>query len=166
MFAISGFTKLRDPGAASEAIVRFGITSNARPSMGRLLGVFESALALALVTGVLLRWSLAAASILLSVFAFLVGRALLAGEHFTCGCFGEKEPITPWTLVRVGSLGAIAISALTLSLTRVQVRTLSPKANALEIYSALAVIGLVALISRVPELLRWNASPFPKRSTS
>jgi uncharacterized membrane protein YphA (DoxX/SURF4 family) len=71
---------------------------------------FELFLGLWLLTGIVLRYSALAASLLIAGFLAVVVHSYMAGLEINCGCFGPGEKLGPWTLVRDGSMLAAAIA--------------------------------------------------------
>src|SRR5688572_9438782 len=97
VFAIAGTTKLRRPAVAAMAMLDFRIVRRPRPVLGAALGALELTLAVALVLGVAPAPTLAAAALLLAVFAALIARALRAGDTFACFCLGDDDSeISRW----------------------------------------------------------------------
>jgi len=75
----------------------------------RTLPWFELAIGLALIVGRGLRVSATATSLLLLVFIGLLVRAKLKGMEISCGCFGNNEPLTWWTVLRDSSMLAVSL---------------------------------------------------------
>jgi uncharacterized membrane protein YphA (DoxX/SURF4 family) len=73
-------------------------------AVARTLPWAEMAIGLALMAGRWLRFSTAAASLLLLGFFVLMVRAYAKRMQIDCGCFGLGDPISPRTLLRDGSL--------------------------------------------------------------
>jgi uncharacterized membrane protein YphA (DoxX/SURF4 family) len=71
---------------------------------------FELFLGLGLLSGIALRYSSLAATLLIAGFFAVVVRSFAAGLEINCGCFGPGEKLGPWTLVRDGSMLAAAIA--------------------------------------------------------
>lgn len=71
---------------------------------------FELFLGLWLLSGLALRYSSLAATLLIAGFFAVVVRSFAAGLEINCGCFGPGEKLGPWTLVRDGSMLAAAIA--------------------------------------------------------
>jgi uncharacterized membrane protein YphA (DoxX/SURF4 family) len=71
---------------------------------------FELFLGLWLLSGIGLRFSALGASLLIAGFFAVVVRSFMAGLEINCGCFGPGEKLGPWTLVRDGSILAVAIA--------------------------------------------------------
>jgi uncharacterized membrane protein YphA (DoxX/SURF4 family) len=65
-----------------------------------VLPPFEVALGLLLLSGWKLRYSSAASALLLLGFMGVMLFTYLRGVEANCGCFGDGEPISPWTLTR------------------------------------------------------------------
>ncbi|MCI0402394.1 MAG: DoxX family membrane protein [Acidobacteria bacterium] len=61
---------------------------------------FEVLLGLLLLSGWKLRYSSAASALLLLGFMGVMFFTYLRGVSANCGCFGDGEPISPWTLTR------------------------------------------------------------------
>ena len=61
---------------------------------------FEILLGLLLLSGWKLRYSSAASALLLLGFMGVMLFTYLRGVEANCGCFGDGEPISPWTLTR------------------------------------------------------------------
>lgn len=103
---------MRRPKSAAYAAVAFGVVHRPRASFGRALGGVESATAVLLVapskplfvSGAIL------ASLLAVCFAFVLGRAVIAGERFQCNCLSDSsEPFSVLTLCRAIAMAAGAI---------------------------------------------------------
>ncbi len=71
---------------------------------------FEFFLGLWLLSGILLRYSAAFTSLLLGVFFAVMVRSYFLGLEINCGCFGPGERLGPMTLLRDGSLLALALA--------------------------------------------------------
>jgi uncharacterized membrane protein YphA (DoxX/SURF4 family) len=71
---------------------------------------FELFLGLWLLSGILLRGSALITSLLLAVFFGVMVRSYFLGLEINCGCFGPGERLGPMTLLRDGSLLALAIA--------------------------------------------------------
>lgn len=71
---------------------------------------FEMLLGLWLISGVWLRVSGTIASAVLLTFIVLMARAYAKGMQINCGCFGSGEAISWKTLLRDGSMAALAIA--------------------------------------------------------
>jgi uncharacterized membrane protein YphA (DoxX/SURF4 family) len=73
------------------------------------LPVAEMVLGLLVLLGWQLRiWATLATLILLG-FVAVVTRAYLLHMNINCGCFATPEPLTGWTIVRDGTLAALAV---------------------------------------------------------
>jgi uncharacterized membrane protein YphA (DoxX/SURF4 family) len=75
-----------------------------------LLPPFELFVGLWLLSGIALRYSALVTSLLLGVFFGVMVRSYLLGLEINCGCFGPGERLGPMTLLRDGSLLALAIA--------------------------------------------------------
>jgi uncharacterized membrane protein YphA (DoxX/SURF4 family) len=71
---------------------------------------FELFLGLWLLSGILLRGSALITSLLLAVFFGVMVRSYFLGLEINCGCFGPGERLGPMTLLRDGSLLALALA--------------------------------------------------------
>lgn len=74
------------------------------------LPLFELFLGLWLLSGILLRYSALATTLLLGGFFAMMVRTYRLGLEINCGCFGPGERLGVGTLVRDGSLLAFAIA--------------------------------------------------------
>src|SRR5271169_2231013 len=68
--------------------------------MARVLPILEGLLGALLVLGVGLRWVASITSALILVFIGAMTRALILHIQIKCGCFGNDDPLTIWTLLR------------------------------------------------------------------
>lgn len=75
-----------------------------------LLPFTEFVLGLLLVSGWQLRWVATATAALLGFFFSVMVRTYAAGLEINCGCFGPGEKLGPVTLIRDGSLLALALA--------------------------------------------------------
>jgi uncharacterized membrane protein YphA (DoxX/SURF4 family) len=78
--------------------------------MARLLPIFEAVLGAWLISGVGLRWVGLITSALLLVFIGAMTRALILHIQIKCGCFGNDEPLTIWTLLRDSTMLVLALA--------------------------------------------------------
>jgi uncharacterized membrane protein YphA (DoxX/SURF4 family) len=112
VFLYAAYTKLRDPWTLfAISIDAYGVL----PEWGvlfvaRTLPWFELALGLALIAGIWLRYASIAGAALLGSFFVLMLTGYLRGLQIDCGCFGPGEALGPKTLLRDGSLVAIAVA--------------------------------------------------------
>jgi uncharacterized membrane protein YphA (DoxX/SURF4 family) len=74
------------------------------------LPLFELFLGLWLLSGVWLRYSSLVTTLLLGAFFAMMVRTYRMGLEINCGCFGPGERLGPKTLVRDGSLLALALA--------------------------------------------------------
>jgi hypothetical protein len=157
IFVWSGLAKLRRPALAAMAINDFGILRRIRPRLGGALGAVELLLALSLITGIFLVFTLPFTSALLWLFVLLIARSLWLGKDFSCFCFGDADSkLSRLTLVRTTALALLA-SALAL----VPLRYAGfDQVYLLQAISAAALLGIIVLASRIPGLLRWNKDPY------
>ncbi len=159
VFLWSGVVKLRRPALAAMAIADFGVFRRPRPGFGSALGAAEVLLAVLLVSGLVPVLVLPVAAALLWFFAFLIARSLFSGESFACFCFGDSDSkLSRWTLARTVALALVASAQIS-----VPVLASYPILNQtylLQAVSAVALLGTLVLIGRVPKLLSWNKDPF------
>ena len=78
--------------------------------MARGLPVLEAVLGALLILGLGLRWVGMITSALLVVFIGAMTRALILHIQIKCGCFGNDEPLTIFTLLRDSSLLVLALA--------------------------------------------------------
>jgi len=81
--------------------------------MARFLPILEAALGALLILGLGLRWVASITSALLLVFIGAMTRALILHIQIKCGCFGNDEPLTIWTLLRDSTLLVLALVVTT-----------------------------------------------------
>ena len=159
-FIWSGVAKLRSPFPAAMAMVSFRIVK--RPSAGMAVGlsVAEVVVGVWFLTGFLYAIPAAAASLLLTIFAILIGRALIAGEHFECSCFGggSGKEISAKTLVR--AIGLLLMSGV---IAAGAIKSGSPDSQTINVLHAVAsgaALMLILLLSKIRDLRSWNSHPF------
>ena len=78
--------------------------------MARGLPILEALLGALLVSGIGLRWAASITSALLLVFIGAMTRALILHIQIKCGCFGNDEPLTIFTLLRDSTLLVLALA--------------------------------------------------------
>src|ERR1700719_1655536 len=78
--------------------------------MARGLPILEAILGALLISGIGLRWAASITSALLLVFIGAMTRALILHIQIKCGCFGNDEPLTIFTLLRDSSLLVLALA--------------------------------------------------------
>ena len=78
--------------------------------MARVLPILEAVLGVWLISGLGLRWAGLITSALLLVFIGAMTRALILHIQIKCGCFGNDEPLTIWTLLRDSTLLVLALA--------------------------------------------------------
>lgn len=78
--------------------------------LARVLPVLEAVIGAMLVLGIWVRWVAAFTSALLLVFIGAMTRALILHIQIKCGCFGNDEPLTIWTLLRDSSLLVLSLA--------------------------------------------------------
>ena len=157
VFVWSGVAKLRQPILAAVAMMNFGVLRRVRPRLGSTLGAAELLLALLLITGTLPALFLPVTAGLLWLFVLLSARSLLAGEDFTCFCFGDVDSrLSRLTLVRTG---ALALLASVMAIVPLPYASFD-RTYFLQAISAAAFIGTIVLGSQLAKLLRWNRDPY------
>ena len=111
VFVYAAWVKLREPWLLfAMSIDAYHVLPEwAVLAVARTLPWAELTLGLLLISGRWPRLSATAASALLTVFFGLMVHAYVKGETIDCGCFGPGEAISPWTLLRDGSLLAGAL---------------------------------------------------------
>ena len=85
------------------------VSESSTKILAQTLPWFELALGLVLLTGWLLRWSATVASAVLVFFFSVMLHAYMKNLEIFCGCFGVGEKLGPLTLLRDGSLAALAL---------------------------------------------------------
>jgi putative oxidoreductase len=78
--------------------------------VARVLPILEAVLGAFLVLGVGLRWVASITSALILVFIGAMTRALILHIQIKCGCFGNDDPLTIWTLLRDSSFLVLALA--------------------------------------------------------
>lgn len=165
VFAWSGIAKLRQPALAAMAMVDFGVIRRVRPRLGFALGAAELLLALSLAIRLFPRLSLSIAALLLWLFVLLIARSLWSGERFACFCFGDLDSqLSGLTLARTTILALLASLSSLITVPPYIPRVLS-QADALQAVVALSLLGTIMLLSRIPDLPRWNHDPTGTRTT-
>ncbi|HWZ33001.1 MAG TPA: MauE/DoxX family redox-associated membrane protein [Bryobacteraceae bacterium] len=117
VFLYAAYTKLREPWTLfAVSIDAYGILPEwAVLFIARTLPWFELALGLVLVAGLWLRYASIAAVSLLSLFFVMMAVAYAKGLAIDCGCFGPGEALSAKTLMRDGTLVAMAAALAVLS---------------------------------------------------
>jgi len=157
VFFWAGASKLRRPELIAMTLVDLGVARGIRPALGLALGGLEVALAAWLVSGVAPAAATAAAGAALALFAAAILAALVAGKRVACMCFGDHSAtMSGWTLARTAALAgagfwlALAGGAPVARLSRTSI---------LEAVTAVALVSLAVVVSRLPRLVRWNPIP-------
>ena len=78
--------------------------------MARTLPILEALIGALLILGIGVRWVAAFTSALLLVFIGAMTRALILHIQIKCGCFGNDEPLTIWTLLRDSTLLVLSLA--------------------------------------------------------
>jgi len=112
VFLYAAYTKLREPWLVfAMSIDAYQLLPQwAVLTLGRTIPWLELLLGLLLAMGIALRYTAAAAAILLGVFFGIMVHAYAQGLKIDCGCFGLGEPITARTLLRDGLLLAACLT--------------------------------------------------------
>lgn len=160
VFAWSGGTKLADPKRAAWALVDFGVARRLSVARGLALGACEVLLGLWLATQWGVAGALGVATLLLLVFAVLIGRSLRQEAGFSCACFGGSEPLSVKTLARTVGLAAGSLFLVGLGAARSYAIAEGWRVRLEHGALALSLLGTAVLASQVPRLLRWNSDPF------
>jgi uncharacterized membrane protein YphA (DoxX/SURF4 family) len=120
VFVYAAYTKLRDPwqvfAMSVDSYKMLG--ESAVIAVARTLPWFELALGVLLIAGLALRYVSATAAALLMVFFALMIVSYARGLAIDCGCFGPGEALGPKTLLRDGTLAALAIALAVLAMRR------------------------------------------------
>ena len=115
LFVIAGTQKLRHPLLAATAALNFRVVAHVRRRVGVTLGAVE------VVTGLLLVLPLrpvavlgASCALALALgFALVIGRALVAKEHFSCHCLSSgSEELSALSFLRAVMMAVAAAVAL------------------------------------------------------
>lgn len=111
VFVYAAYRKLTEPWILfATAIEGYRVVSGwAAVAVARVLPWVELLLGAALIAGVRLKWTAAAAALLMSGFIGLMLYAYLRGMDIACGCFGSTEQLGSATLARDGLLWVAAL---------------------------------------------------------
>ncbi len=110
VFALAGFTKLRDPARTREDFESLGLPIRFVPTLSLCLPLIELGIGTLLLIGPLAHLAAAGALGLLTIFTTVIGVNLWRGRQATCACFGSltRARIGPATLARNMGLMAVA----------------------------------------------------------
>jgi uncharacterized membrane protein YphA (DoxX/SURF4 family) len=75
-----------------------------------VLPPLEGLLGILLISGLGLRWVAAFTSALIAVFIAAMTRALILHIQIKCGCFGNDDPLTIWSLLRDSSFLVLSLA--------------------------------------------------------
>lgn len=78
--------------------------------LARVLPPLELLLGVLLIFGLGLRWVAAFTSGLIAVFIGAMTRALILHIQIKCGCFGNNDPLTIWSLLRDSSFLVLSLA--------------------------------------------------------
>jgi uncharacterized membrane protein YphA (DoxX/SURF4 family) len=116
VFLYAAWLKLKEPWQLfAMSVDAYGVLPQwAVIAVARVLPWAELLLGLLLISGVWLRISSPAVSLLLLGFLSMMVRSYVLGMNINCGCFSSDDPISLRTLARDGSLlaGAVALTVL------------------------------------------------------
>jgi putative oxidoreductase len=106
MFLYAAWTKLRQSWLLfAMAVDAYGLLPQwAVTVVARALPWAELLLGVWLITGKWIRLSASAASLVMLAFLTMMVRSYFKGMQIDCGCFGGGDVISPYTLLRDGSL--------------------------------------------------------------
>jgi uncharacterized membrane protein YphA (DoxX/SURF4 family) len=113
IFIVAGAAKLREPWPNfALSINSFKLVPDTwLEPMAKYVPWAELALGLAVLSGILLRWSALIASLVLALFFGVLIRAYLLGMQVDCGCFGSGEaPLGPLRLAEEAAMLALALA--------------------------------------------------------
>ncbi|HEV2687676.1 MAG TPA: MauE/DoxX family redox-associated membrane protein [Bryobacteraceae bacterium] len=114
VFLYAAYTKLRQPWLLfAMSIDAYQLLPEwAVLTLGRTIPWLELVLGVLLAAGIGLRYTAAAASVLLGTFFAVMLHAYIKGMGIDCGCFGLGEKISPFTLMRDGALLALSLALI------------------------------------------------------
>jgi len=112
IFLAAGYFKLREPWLQfAVSLSSFKILPDEwLEPVAKTLPWAEVALGVAILSGILLRWTALLSSLILTVFLSVLTRSYLLGIHADCGCFGSGEPLGPKTLARDSTMLVLALA--------------------------------------------------------
>jgi uncharacterized membrane protein YphA (DoxX/SURF4 family) len=115
IFIYAGYAKLREPWPNfAVAINSFKLAPDTwLEPMAKYLPWAELALGLAILSGLLLRWTALMASLVLALFFAVLIRSYALGMQVDCGCFGSGEsPLGPLRLAEEAAMLALALAVM------------------------------------------------------
>lgn len=155
-FLVAGALKLKEPKSAALALSDFGLVEMPSKTLGYLAGAVELAVAILLFLEPLRTVGAVSAATLLWGFTILIARAVRAGKHFACFCFGDDSGSVSWQTV----LRTSALAGLATALSAVLIRDSPESGSALREIEALisgtALVAIAFIGARVPLLRRLN----------
>jgi uncharacterized membrane protein YphA (DoxX/SURF4 family) len=113
IFIVAGVAKLREPWPNfAISISSFKLVPDTwLEPMAKYVPWAELVLGLAILSGILLRWSALVASLVLALFFAVLIRAYALGMQVDCGCFGSGEaPLGPLRLFEEAVMLALALA--------------------------------------------------------
>jgi uncharacterized membrane protein YphA (DoxX/SURF4 family) len=113
IFIYAGYAKLREPWlqfAVSLSSFKL-LPDGALEPLARFLPWAELVLGIAILSGVLLRWSALVATLVLTLFFAVLIRSYAIGLQVDCGCFGSGEAaLGPMRLAEEAGMLALALA--------------------------------------------------------
>ncbi len=102
IFLAAGIAKLREPWPnLAASIYTFKLVPDTMlEPMARILPWIEVLLGAAVISGIRLRWTSLAATLMLAAFLSVLIRSWAVGLQVDCGCFGSGEPLGPKVILR------------------------------------------------------------------
>ncbi|MDE3197870.1 MAG: DoxX family membrane protein [Acidobacteriota bacterium] len=113
IFIYAGYAKIREPWAQfATSLYSFKLLpDSALEPVARTLPWCELTLGIAILSGILLRWSALIASLLLALFFGVLIRSYAMGLEVDCGCFGAGETnLGPLRLTEEAAMLALAVA--------------------------------------------------------
>lgn len=128
IFLAAGYFKLREPWLQfAVSLSSFKILPDEWLELvAKTLPWAEVVLGVAILSGILLRWTALISTLILTVFLSVLTRSYLMGIHADCGCFGSGEPLGPKTLARDSTMLILSLAVM-IGAFLVQRRTAQPK---------------------------------------
>ncbi|MGH9746634.1 MAG: MauE/DoxX family redox-associated membrane protein [Candidatus Acidiferrales bacterium] len=153
IFIVAAYAKLKpqaavpwSPGSVRVSLAMFAMQVDSYqllpPSLvspaAHLLPPFELLVGLWLLAGIGLRYSALITSLLMTLFFAVTVRSYRLGLEINCGCFGPGERLGPKTLIRDGSLLALALAVAIGAFLAHRKRSTTSAANAAPATTSLA----------------------------
>src|SRR6266511_1213094 len=156
MLLRSGVSKLRDIDGAVLAVLDYRVVAK---SLARVLAPLIAAFEVTIGTGTLLGFdvALAAAVLLLALFAFVVLSAVVRGLVIDCHCGATAEVVGAPTVVRNALLASLLAAGLLVDDTYAQNLLVAPLPYAVCIALTLGMIAALAGLLRLTSLATESA---------